>query len=86
MKEFFRKHKFDIIYWSIVSPIMLVFMGLLVWYGILKPSLEADRNLPKPIVTLVHVDKNGTMWVEIDGELYYLYLSDNGTQKTLIFK
>lgn len=50
-----------------------------------KPQVVSD-NISQLNITLSHIDKDGTIWVEINGNLYYLYLSDNGTQKQLIFK
>lgn len=37
-------------------------------------------------VRISHVTKDGTMWVEIDGCSYYLYLEDNGTPIKLEMK
>lgn len=44
-----------------------------------KDSLSPKINS----ITIDYVDKDGTIWVEVDGKLYYLYLSDNGTQQKL---
>ena len=49
--------------------------------------LNFNNTIAKPDnITINHIDKDGTIWVGVDGNLYYLYLSDNGTQKKLEMK
>lgn len=47
---------------------------------------NTEKAFIKPDITIAHIGKDGTIWVEINGNQYYLYLDDNGTQKRLEIK
>lgn len=84
MKTFWQRNKFFIIYWSIAIPAIFIFATVITWYS--KPNTNSDNISSKPNIALAHIDSDGTVWVEINGNLYYLYLDDNGTMKRLEMK
>jgi hypothetical protein len=80
MNQLFDRYGFWI---SLVLIVAVVYTVLSAWgVNLSSTKIVAD----KPNITLAHIDKDGTMWVEIKGNLYYLCLSDNGTQEELKWK
>jgi hypothetical protein len=74
---------------SIKEKIFQVVLALVVFniafWGIIGiPMLEnTSENKTSELIQIDRIDKDGTIWVEIDNNLYYLYISDNGTQEEL---
>ena len=89
MRDFWKRHWKDIL---LSLGMVLAFAGVL-WlnYPTYKAIKEckywvSDNKTAQPNITLDHIDKDGTIWIEIGGNLYYLCMSDNGTQKRLEMK
>lgn len=84
-----KRDRFTIIYWSITIPFIIWASALLIWKGIYEESINSKTLKSESItsnITIDHVDRDGTIWVRIDKSEYYLYISDNGTQKKLEMK
>ncbi len=69
----------------------VVFLGvLIVMISILVLSNQIHelraRQVTSSNITIDHIDKDGTIWINIHNNLYYLYINDNGVQKKLEMK
>jgi hypothetical protein len=74
---------------NIILGLAVLILGGYIIYGLvskINKSISASENIIQPNIALAYVDKDGTMWVDVNGNLYYLCMSDNGTQKRLEMK
>lgn len=87
-EEFWKRH--NKLFWLLAISLWIITVGLIIYctnpiVGDFR-QVASLQNTAQPNITLVHTDKDGTIWVGIEGNLYYLYISDNGTQKRLEMK
>lgn len=80
MREFL-KHNWLILLISLGILILFVFAIIIPQF---KIFIEATKKeMAKPDIAIAHIDKGGTIWINVDGNEYYLYIDDNGTPKRL---
>jgi hypothetical protein len=61
----------------VTSPFNILPLPNIFTHPIIAPQLN---------IAIDHIDQDGKIWVTIDGNEYYLYIDDNGTQKRLEMK
>jgi hypothetical protein len=73
---------------ELIISLLIIFVVFTVgFWGIVGIPLldevsKVSDNTIIPI-TIDHIDKDGTIWININNNLYYLYINDNGVQKRL---